>query len=201
MNLPLPERGWKKFRSAFDWIIPTLGPQVKPNQTQIWNNPPAITANKGGGFDLKIPTGGQQFTLHRLDAPAAVAISYRGKSFAFFFEALVGLLAFGGGIYLLWRAVTWRLAYFAAAGILPLIIAGAVSPTAASFWSAIYLGTFFGAIAWILQGMPGLLKRWLQRFRDCFGRFRAKRAAKKEAKRAAKDKKKSVKATDTDAKG
>jgi len=194
MSLPPAERGWARFRNAFDWIIPTLGPQIPVNRARLWSDPPVLPVNKGGGFDLQVPTEGQMFTLHRLDAPATVKISYRGKSFAFFWEALMGLLAFAGAIYLLWHTVPWRLAYLAVAGILPLIIAGAVSPTSASFWTAIYLGTFLGAMVWLLRGIPGFLKRRWQGLSNCCSRIRAHRAEKKAARLSAQELKKSKQA-------
>lgn len=159
MKLPVRERGWTRFRNAFDWLIPTLGPQIPVHRATLWSDPPKLPAAQAGGFDLEIPTGGQPFTLHRLDAPTSVAVSYRSKGFALFCEALVGLLAFAGGLYMILYPLRYRLMYFAGFGLLPLIIAGAVSPTSASFWTAIYLGTFFAAVVWLVRGLPALLRR------------------------------------------
>ena len=193
MNLPLSERGWMRFRSVFDWIVPTLGPRNPVSGDGLWDTPPEIGKMKGG-FDLEIPTGGQAYQLHRLDEPAPVTVVYRTKGYQLFIEALAALLAFAGAILFMKRPIRWRFLYFAAFGILPLIIAGAISPTGATFWTAIYLGTLFGALFWLARGLPRFLKYafgivavpfawWAKRRRES----RAKKKAK-----AAEDKKEPV---------
>ncbi len=160
MRLPVQERGWQRKRERyFDWLIPTLGPQIQTGVDGVWSDPKPLPAGQSGGFDLEIPKEGISYTLNRLDAPAPVTVSYRSKGFALFVEAFVALLAFCVGLYLILYPLRLRLIYFAVAGLLPLIIAGSVSPTSASFWTAIYLGTFFAAIIWLLRGIPGFLRK------------------------------------------
>ena len=182
MHLPLGERGWTRFRNAFDWLVPTLGPQIPVRRESQWQEPPSLPAAAGGGFDLEIPTEGQRHTLHRLDRPDTVKVGYRSKGFALFWEAVLALAAFIGGLFLIARPIRHKLIFFAAAGLLPLVIAGAVTPTAASFWTAIYLGTFLAALIWILRGVPALLKRLGQKTKQLISRRKSKKKKKPKPK-------------------
>jgi len=158
MRLPMNERGWTRFRGAFDWLIPSLGPQIPISGGQRWEAPPQLPSGAKSGFDFQIPKEGQRFHLHRLDAPAEIKVGFRSKGYAFFVEAFFCLLAFAVGIWLLTRPVLWRFGYFAGVGLLSLIIGGAVSPTSASFWKAIFLGVLLAAIVWLVLGCLKLLK-------------------------------------------
>ena len=182
MRLPVERRGWTRFRNAFDWILPSLGPQILPGMRENWMPPPALPASAQSGFDIQIPKEGQKYELHRLDAPAEIKVGYRSQAFAWFWEALFCLAAFGGGLWMLLRPLRWRLGYFAGAGLVPLIIAGAVSPAAASFWQAISLGAFLAAIVWLIVGAFRSAKccgGWAAR---CCRGWLAKRKAKPEDK-------------------
>ena len=182
MRLPVERRGWTRFRNAFDWILPSLGPQILPGMRENWMPPPPLPASAQSGFDIQIPKEGQRFELHRLDAPAEIKVGYRSQAFAWFWEALFCLAAFGGGLWMLLRPLRWRLGYFAGAGLVPLIIAGAVSPAAASFWQAISLGAFLAAIVWLIVGAFRSAKccgGWAAR---CCRGWPAKRKAKPEDK-------------------
>ncbi len=182
MRLPVSNRGWDRFRNAFSWLIPSLGPQIPNSRANGWSQPPNLPANQQRGFDIRIPTEGRQFDLHRLDAPSEVKIGYRSQAFAFFWEALLGLAAFIVGLLLLNRDRKLKLIYFAAVGLGALIIAGAVIPTAASVWQAIYLGVFLAAVVWVAYKVLKSTKagvEWLQERAE-------KRKAKAVALRAAK---------------
>ena len=166
MRMPVATRGWDRFRNAFSWLIPSLGPQIPNQHANGWEQAPQMKANQQRGFDIQIPTEGRQFDLHRLDAPADVKIGYRSEAFAFFWEALLGLAAFVVGLLLLNKERRIKLIYFAAAGLGALIIAGAVAPTAASIWQAIYLGVFLAALVWLVFGILKKTKRgaeWLNK--------------------------------------
>lgn len=152
MRLPVTERGWGRFRRLFDWIIPTLGPQVTTGQVAGFEAPPTVPGGATGGFDIQVPVDGRRYLLQRLDAPDDIAVSFQSQGFAYFTEALFLLLAFAGGLFLLKRPASWKMVYFGAAGLLPLIIGGAVNPGAASFWNAIFLGTLLAAFIWLVVG-------------------------------------------------
>lgn len=155
MRLPVESRGWSRFRSAFDWLIPALGPQIDTTYGRPWSDPPspgAGNAGNGGGFDITIPREGQVFALHRLDAPDSIRVSYRSQGFAFFWEALFCVLALTVGLWLLGKPLVLRFVYFVGVGVLSLIIAGAVAPGAASFWRAIYLGVLLATLVWLAVG-------------------------------------------------
>ncbi len=177
MRLPVERRGWTRFRNAFDWLLPSLGPQVMPGLRENWTPPPTLPENARSGFDIQIPREGQRFELHRLDAPDAVRVGYRSEAFAWFWEALFCLTAFVAGVWMLGRPVRWRFACFVGAGLLPLIIAGAVTPAAASFWQAIALGTFLAAILWLVLGAARGTRRGLGRVAGIYQRWRDRRKA------------------------
>ena len=166
MRMPVANRGWDRFRNAFSWLIPSLGPQIPNQHANGWEQAPQMKANQQRGFDIRIPTEGRQFDLHRLDAPSDVKIGYRSEAFAFFWEALLGLVAFIVGLLLLNKSRRIKLIYFAAAGLGALIVAGAVAPTAASVWQSIYLGVFLAALIWLVFGVLRKTKRgadWLNK--------------------------------------
>ena len=158
MRLPVESRGWSRFRSAFDWLIPALGPQIDTNFGKPWSDPPSLggggggSGRAGGGFDITIPREGQVFQLHRLDAPDLISVSFRSRGFAFFWEALFCVLALAAGLWLLCKPLVLRFAYFVGVGVMSLIIAGAVAPGAAGFWRAIYLGVLLASLAWLAVG-------------------------------------------------
>ncbi|MEM1443370.1 MAG: hypothetical protein AAGF67_13570, partial [Verrucomicrobiota bacterium] len=170
MNLPLGERGWTRFRNAFDWLVPTLGPRISSSNLTQWQEPPSLPDSGSGGFDLEIPTEGRLFTLHRLDRPDSVKVGYRSAGFALFWEAVLALVAFVGGLFLIPSPFRSKLVYFAGAGLFPLVIAGAVAPGSASFWTAIYLGTFLTAVIWILRKIPAFFRRSSGRLKQMFRR-------------------------------
>ncbi|NNE92830.1 MAG: hypothetical protein HKN23_14395 [Verrucomicrobiales bacterium] len=206
MRLPVRHRGWNRFRNAFSWLIPSLGPQLPNTHSDGWEQPPQLPPNQQTGFDIRIPTEGRQFDLHRLDAPDTVKIGFRSQSFALFWEALLGLAALVIGLLLLNRDRKLKLIYFAAVGLGSLIIAGAVAPTAASIWQAIYLGVFLGALVWIAYSILKGTKRgaeWLKKKGEARAAKRKEREAelkearekaaaeaKKNAEEAAKEEKK-----------
>ena len=172
MRLPVQRRGWTRFRNAFDWLIPALGPQIQPGLEERWAQPPALPAGSQSGFDIQIPKEGQKFELHRLDAPAPIRVGFRSQGFAFFWEAIFCLAAFAGGVWLWRQPARWRFLYFVGAGLGSLIIAGAVSPAAASFWQAIYLGVLFAVAVWIVlallgrvKGVAGWCHNWVEKWR------------------------------------
>ncbi len=183
MRMPVSNRGWDRFRNAFSWLIPSLGPQIPNHHANGWEQAPQMKANQQRGFDIQIPTEGRQFDLHRLDAPTDVKIGYRSEAFAFFWEALLGLAAFVVGLLLLNKDRRIKLIYFAAAGLGALIIAGAVAPTAASIWQAIYLGVFLAALVWLIFGILKKTKRgaeWLNEKAKARSAKRAKQDAARE---------------------
>ncbi|MEM7698776.1 MAG: hypothetical protein AAF236_10265, partial [Verrucomicrobiota bacterium] len=175
------------FRNAFDWLVPTLGPQIPANPAKQWQDPPGNAANASGGFDLDIPVEGRLYTLHRLDRPDTVTVGYRSEGFAFFWEALLFMLTLVAGLLLITQRVRIKLIYFTVAGLLPLVIAGAVTPSASSFWLAIYLGTIFAAIIWVLKGLPALLAKIVRKLKELFKRRPRAKKKKKPKKDHQKD--------------
>ncbi len=152
-------RGWNWLRWAFDPLVPALGPDGKQVTTAAWQEPPELPPMAGGGFDSPVPKEGTPVVLRRLDAPAPVVISFRSLGYANTIEALGFFAAAGFGLSLLGSSRKARLGYFFIVGVGSLILAGAVAPRASGLWSAIYLGVFFAALAWIAAGSW----KWLRR--------------------------------------
>jgi hypothetical protein len=188
MRLPVESRGWSRFRSAFDWLIPALGPQIDTGYGRPWDDPPALgsgAGGAGGGFDITIPKEGQVFQLHRLDAPDQIRVSFRSQGFAFFWEALFCVLALAAGLWLLRKPLLLRFVYFVGIGVLSLIIAGAVAPGAASFWRAIYLGVLLAALVWLAVGAFANLRALKDRITVKAAAVREKKAKEKKTEPAA----------------
>ena len=141
--------GWDAFRQVTDLFVPELGPQVPVDRPALVNEPDPLPAGKGAGFDFQIPKEGDSVTLRRLDAPANVAIHYRSRTYAAVVEALALLAAFYFGVRLMGRPRPTRFAYALLAGAGALILAGAVAPRAAGFWTAIYLGVLGAVAVWL----------------------------------------------------
>ncbi|MCB1236432.1 MAG: hypothetical protein KDM91_15300, partial [Verrucomicrobiae bacterium] len=177
MRLPMRARGWARFRSAFDRLVPSLGPQIEPGLSETFRRPPPSPAGASGGFDIQIPAEGQRFELHRLDAPDAIRVGYRSRGFAYFWEALFCVLALAAGVWLLAKPARWRFAYFVGVGVLALIVAGAVSPVAASFWRAIFLGVLGAAVVWAAKWSIDTAKAGGIRLTEILGEWRKRRAA------------------------
>ena len=133
-------RGWNWLRAHLDPFVPALGPDAAQVTTAEWQDPPALPAATGGGFDSPVPKEGTPVVLRRLDAPAPVEVSFRSLGYANTVEALAFFLALAGGLALLGSSRGPRLAYFFIVGIGALILAGAVAPRASGLWTAVYLG-------------------------------------------------------------
>jgi hypothetical protein len=161
------DRGWETFFGGLQVFVPHVGPSLPEPEEAAENQMPELPEVKTAGFDTQIQKEGVSVTLHRLDAPAAIAVEYRGKTYAATVEAIACLLAFFGGIRLLGRSRQSRFAYFIFVGLGALIIAGAVNPRSAGIWQAIYLGVFLSVLVWLLVGSWKWLRAaagWVVRF-------------------------------------
>jgi hypothetical protein len=146
-------RGWDRFFGRLQVFVPRVGPALPAPTATAEHELPKMPEVKSAGFDTQIQKEGLRVTLRRLDAPAAIAVEYRGKTYAATIEAIACLLAFFGGIRLLGRSRQSRFAYFIFVGLGALIVAGAVDPRSAGVWKAIYLGVFLSALAWLICGL------------------------------------------------
>ncbi|MEA3213468.1 MAG: hypothetical protein QOE70_6525 [Chthoniobacter sp.] len=166
MREVLGDRGWERFFRGVRVFVPRIGPYLPEPNSAAHNEPLALPAPKAAGFDTQIQKEGVAVVLRRLDEPAAVAVSYRGKTYAATVEAIAFLLALFGGLRLLGARRETQLQYFVFVGLGALVVAGAVNPRAAGFWQAICGGVFAAALAWIVCGvwkwvraLPGRLWR------------------------------------------
>ena len=141
--------GWDAFKQVTDLFVPELGPQLPSGGAVILNEPEVLPPAKGGGFDFQLPKEGDSVTLRRLDAPARVVIHYRGRTYAAMVEAIALLVAFYFGVRLVGRPRSARFQYALVVGGGALIMAGAVAPRAAGFWTSIYLGVLAAAAMWL----------------------------------------------------
>jgi hypothetical protein len=140
---------------------------------------PPLPPPKRAGFDTQLRKEGVRVDLRRMDAPATVNVSHRGKTFAFIVEALAALLAFAGGIALLRRGRGEKWAYFIFVGLGALVVSGTVNPRAAGMWQMISVGVFAGVGIWLISGIRCWLAACMERRRE-----RAEKAAKLAAEEA-----------------
>ena len=145
--------GWDVFRQLGDLFVPKLGPQVPVQNSALLNEPESLPTAKGGGFDFTLPKEGYSVTLRRLDAPARVVIHYRSRTYAAIVEAIALLGAFYLGARLVMRPRSTRFQYALGVGGGALIMAGAVAPRAAGFWTSIYLGVLGAIAVWVVAGI------------------------------------------------
>jgi len=159
-------RGWDDFFGGMQVFVPHVGPALPPPLEITQDQLPKMPEVKTAGFDTQIQKEGVRVTLRRLDAPAAIAVEYRGKTYAATMEAIACMLALFGGIRLLGRSRQARFAYFIFVGVGALIVAGAVNPRSAGIWQAIYLGVFLSVLVWCALGLGKWLRAalgWLSR--------------------------------------
>jgi hypothetical protein len=164
------DRGWDSFFGGLRVFVPHVGPALPEPEEVEQNKLPELPEAKTAGFDTQIQKEGVSVTLRRLEAPAAIAVEYRGKTYAATVEAIACLLAFFGGVRLLRRSRESRFGYFLFVGVGALIVAGAVNPRGAGIWQAIYMGVFLSVLVWFgfgfwkrLREAPGQVTRFFKR--------------------------------------
>lgn len=141
-------------------VAQRLGPAAAGEGSVVVSQPPALPEMQGGGFDAPLRIEGGRYELRRMESPAAVTVSYRGKTYSFIVEAFMGLLAFIAGVALLRKGATERWGYFLIVGVGALILSGAVNPRAAGTWQAIFAGAFLAAVVWCVCACVRVWKRW-----------------------------------------
>jgi len=154
-------RGWNMFHRIFDRFVPSFG-LLNVQQGVASSNPPSLPASQGAGVDFQIPREGQSVVLHRLDAPAEVAASYRSLTYYYTIEAILFFVALYFGLRFTGATREVKFAYVFFIGIGALIIAGAVDPRGAGKWHAIYLGVFLSVLAWAACRMFATVKKWVK---------------------------------------
>jgi len=172
--------GWERIARRLRFYLPQVGPAAPSALNVPSAAPHALPVPGRAGFDTQLRKEGVCVDLRRMDAPATVNVSHRGKTFAFLSEALASLLAFGGGIALLphGRGAKWM--YFIFVGLGALVISGAVNPRDAGMWQMVSIGVFAGLGIWLICGIRGCLVACIERRRQ-----RAVQAAKLAAEAAA----------------
>jgi hypothetical protein len=157
-------------------MVERFGPPRFTDGDVVTSTPPALADSKGGGFDAPLRIEGAAFELRRMEAPAVVNVSYRGKTYAFIVESFLGLFAFVGGVVLLRRGRQERWAYFLLVGLGALVISGAVNPRAAGSWQFIFGGVACAALLWCLIGLGRWWAEMLERNRQAAALIEAKLA-------------------------
>jgi hypothetical protein len=152
------ERLWERMRRRFLLFTPQPGPPPPGPMNLTYSNPQREVEAGNAGFDTPLRKEGMRVELRRMEAPATVAVNYRGKGYAYFVEAIAGLLAFAGGIVLLRQTALHRWRYFLVIGLGALVVSGVVNPRAAGLWQMIWLGTLGAAGVWV--GLA--LFRWIR---------------------------------------
>ena len=158
MQLPAEARGWRNLRSALDFLVPALGPQVETGPVSRWQAPPSIPFEASSGFDVPMVREGQLFTLYRLDKPAAASVTFKSEKYLIAIDAALGLFAFLLGALLTGRTLRAKFVYFVVIGLGGLVVSGLVHPEMAPPAKAIFLGVLFAAGIWVLAGIWWLVK-------------------------------------------
>ena len=143
-----------------------LSPPADERTISTQSQPNALPDVKGGGFDAPLRLEGAKFELRRMEAPAAVTVKYRGKTYAFIVEAFAALVAFVAGAALLRKGRQERWAYFLFVGVGALIISGAVNPRGAGMWQSIFAGAAASAALWCGVGGWRAGRDWDERRRQ-----------------------------------
>ncbi len=138
-------RRWPRILWA---VAQRLSPASVGEGSAVTSQPPALPEARGAGFDAPLRIEGGRYELRRMESPAAVKVSFRGKTYSFIVEAFAGLLAFIGGAALLRKGPGERWGFFLVVGIGALIISGAVNPRGAGIWQSIFAGSLAAAILW-----------------------------------------------------
>ena len=169
--------GWERYARGLRFYLPQVGPAAPSALNVPSAAPHTLPPPKRAGFDTQLRKEGVRVDLRRMDAPATVNVSHRGKTFGFLVEALGALLAFAGGIALLRRGRGEKWAYFIFVGLGALVVSGTVNPRSAGMWQMISIGVFAALGIWLICGMRCWLAGCMERRRE--------RAAQAEAKAAA----------------
>ena len=164
---------WERVVARFRFFIPEIGPAAPPTSGYAEEKARQLPPPKRAGFDTQLRKEGVRVDLRRMDAPATVSVSHRGKTWAFLVEAMAGLLAFAGGIALLRRGRGEKWAYFIFVGLGALVISGTVNPRSAKPWQMIFSGVLVVLGIWLICGIRGWVAASIERRRE-----RADKAAK-----------------------
>lgn len=165
--------GWERYARNFRMFLPQIGPAAPSTHGAQHTEPPPLPTPKSAGFDTQLRKEGVSVELRRMDAPAAVKVAHRGKTYSYVFEAMAALVAFAGAISMLRRDRAAKWAYFIFIGLGSLVISGAVNPRGAGPWQGIFVGTMIGVAVWLVCGFRGWLVACAERRRE-----RAEKAAK-----------------------
>ncbi len=171
--------GWENYARRFRMFLPQVGPAAPSARGAQYAQPPPLPAPKRAGFDTQLRKEGVSVELRRMDAPATVTVTHRGKTWAFLVEAFAGLLALAGAIALLRRGRGAKWAYFIFIGLGALALSGAVNPRSAGMWQMITVGVLVGAAVWLICGLRCWLAACAERRQE-----RAEKAAKLAAEQA-----------------
>jgi hypothetical protein len=175
---------WESGVRRLRFFLPQIGPAAPSALNEPAGTPRALPPATRAGFDTQLRKEGVRVDLRRMDAPATVNVSHRGKTFAFLTEALAALLAFAGGIALLRRGRGEKWAYFIFVGLGALAMSGAVNPRGAGMWQMVYVGVCAAVAIWLVCGIRGWLAACMERRREREAQA-AKLAAEQAAERAA----------------
>ncbi len=144
-------------------IVARLGPGETGIGRIARSEPGVVPEPTKPGFNTQLRTEGQKFELRRMEAPAAITVGYRGKTYSFLLQAFAALITFGIGVVCLRKSPRERWAYFIAVGIGALIVSGAVHPRTAGVWQAAFGGVMAAGFVWAALGCWRDCREWRER--------------------------------------
>lgn len=152
MREEMGQRGWERVMRGVRLFVPQVGPPAPASGTIQRSEPPELPPAKTAGFDTQLRLEGLKTGLRRMDAPATVEVAFRGKTYSFLLEAMLGILGFAGGIFFLRRTLQQRWAYFIFVGLGALVLSGVVNPRSAAPWQTLAFGVLGAALIWLVLG-------------------------------------------------
>ncbi|QIF00764.1 hypothetical protein [Roseimicrobium sp. ORNL1] len=162
MTLSVRDRGWMRFRSMVNALVPAFGPSLTQSSGD-WNTVPAIPPDQKAAFDFQVPTQGRNVVLHRLGEPAAIDVSFRSRGFSYFLEGVMFFVVLALGVAR-WKApLREKFRYLLIFGLGGILLTGILSPANGQVAKGSVFAAGIMAVAWTVCGFFRGVKNWMQR--------------------------------------
>ncbi len=157
------DRSWRHIRTAVNYLLPSFGPQIDPNEQFTTNEPPQVQQDVRSLYGFNVSQTGHLETLHRLGPPAPTDVTYRGKKLTFFYQAAAFLITLLLGLRCWQRGAREKLLYLALVGLGSMLLTGLLSAANVPIAQSIMLGVGLSLGAWFALGFLSLGKAFAKR--------------------------------------
>ena len=158
------DRSWRTFRRAVNYVLPSFGPQIDPDEHFSSTQPPQVPQDVRGLYGFNVSQQGHEETLHRLGAPATTAIRFRAEKLTHLYQAVAFLITLLIGLRCWRRGARGKLLYLALAGLGAMLLTGLLSAANVPIAQAVMLGVVVAFGAWFVLGFVGIGKSVFTRF-------------------------------------